>query len=287
MTSLSLSNRVRRASSVSTLAVVLAGCGGGAAVGPRPVLTVGSATLGIDAYVYPGDEAMAAWKAEAPYRWTGYYLAAPCHRNASWMGRRDALARMGWGIAVIYVGQQDWTRPDTAAAAVPDTSSTSAAPRPVGQCSTSLLTDSRGAADADDAIARAAGDGFAPGTTLFLDVERVASVSPALETYVRAWVGRVLAEGRFRPGMYVHAANAQRLYDVAQAVYSARGLADRPRFWIATPAGFSRDRSPTDVGFPFADAWQGELGRSETWGSHPVTVDVSVSSPSFPSGTTP
>jgi hypothetical protein len=273
---------------------LLGGCAGGATVSPSPgpapsgrITIPGNTALGIDAYQYPGDAAMRDWKAQSPYSWTGYYLAAPCHRDATWMGRRDALARMGWGIAVVFVGQQDWARPDTAAAPAPaprDTTAAPAAPKPPPQCSSSLLTEPRGTADADTAMARAAADGFAPGTTVFLDVERVASVSPALETYVRAWLARVLADGRFRPGMYVHAANAQRLYDIAQAAYSARGLAERPRFWIATPAGFSRDRTPADVGFPFADAWQGVIHQSETWGTHPITVDVSVSTPGFPSG---
>ena len=281
------------------VSALLAACGGGATVAPGPTpapgsmpapgqrITIGASTvLGMDAYQYPGDEAMRDWKAQSPYTWTGYYLAAPCHRDATWMGRRASLERMGWGIAPIFVGQQDWPKQDTAAAptqpAAPDSSST---PKPPPQCSASLLTQERGTADADTALARAARDGFPAGTTIFLDVERVAAVSPALETYVRAWLARVLADGRYRGGMYVHASNAQRLYDIAQSAYSARGLADRPRFWVATPANFTRERSPADVGFPFADAWQGIIHQSETWGTHAITVDVSVSTPSFPSGT--
>jgi hypothetical protein len=67
--------------------------------------------LGFDTYAYPGDEIMQAWKHEdVPYHWVGYYLSAPCHRDSSWVGTRQRLVDMGWGLAVIYVGQQTWDR---------------------------------------------------------------------------------------------------------------------------------------------------------------------------------
>lgn len=67
--------------------------------------------LGFDTYAYPGDKAMMAWRQDgAPYEWVGYYLpSAPCHKGESWAGKRDTLASMGWGTAVIYVGQQVWS----------------------------------------------------------------------------------------------------------------------------------------------------------------------------------
>jgi hypothetical protein len=66
--------------------------------------------LGFDTYHYPGEAVMRAWHAEAPYEWVGYYLPAPCHKGRSWMGKRESLATMGWGMAVIYVGQQTWSK---------------------------------------------------------------------------------------------------------------------------------------------------------------------------------
>src|SRR2546423_14332691 len=52
---------------------------------------------------------MRAWlTADKPYRWVGYYLSAPCHSDSSWEGKRQTLSEMGWGMAVIYVGQQTW-----------------------------------------------------------------------------------------------------------------------------------------------------------------------------------
>lgn len=70
--------------------------------------------LGFDTYAYPGDQVMRAWRhRDVPYEWVGYYLPAPCHKGRSWVGKRERLADMGWGMAVIYVGQQTWDRTPT------------------------------------------------------------------------------------------------------------------------------------------------------------------------------
>ncbi len=67
--------------------------------------------LGFDTYAYPGDDVMRAWRHDdVPFEWVGYYLPAPCHKGRTWMGKRARLANMGWGMAVIYVGQQTWDR---------------------------------------------------------------------------------------------------------------------------------------------------------------------------------
>jgi hypothetical protein len=113
-------------------------------------------------------------------------------------------------------------------------------------------------------------------------VERVRAVSPALAGYVRAWTERVLTQGRYRPALYVHAYNAQALYDVARVPYDSRGLGGRPLFWVASTAGFTRESAPADVGFAFADAWQGQFHVTETYGGYPLMIDVNVSTPQFP-----
>jgi len=66
--------------------------------------------VGFDTHTYPGTPVMRAWKEApgAPYSWVGFYLPSPCHANASWSGKRDTLQKMGWGLAVVYVGQQTW-----------------------------------------------------------------------------------------------------------------------------------------------------------------------------------
>jgi hypothetical protein len=70
--------------------------------------------LGFDTYKYPGDDVMLAWRHDdVPYEWVGYYLPAPCHDGRTWVGKRERLADMGWGMAVIYVGQQTWDKKPT------------------------------------------------------------------------------------------------------------------------------------------------------------------------------
>jgi len=299
--------RPRAAIAAALLAISACAPSGPAGPGPsgtNPAQTSGT-PLGFDTSIYPGDAAMRAWRTASPYRWVGYYLPAPCHRDPSWSGKRASLQQMGWGTAVVYLGQQDWvnaapaqpappapltpapvpapadsTRPDSAAA--PVAPAAPALPAEPGQCATVRLTTQQGTAEADDAIAKAQAEGFAPGTAIFLDVERVRAVSPALAGYVRAWVERVLTQGRYRPALYVHAFNAQALFDVARVPYDSRGLTTRPLFWVASPAGFARDRAPADLGFAFADAWQGQFHVTETYGGFPLMIDVNVSTAQFP-----
>src|SRR5215210_4404303 len=67
--------------------------------------------LGFDTGNYPGDDAMRAWRTgNSPYSWTGYYLKSPCHQDDGWSGKRQTLTGMGYGLAVLYVGQQTWGR---------------------------------------------------------------------------------------------------------------------------------------------------------------------------------
>jgi hypothetical protein len=71
--------------------------------------------LGFDTYAYPGDEVMRAWRhKDVPYEWVGYYLPAPCHKGRTWVGKRERLVEMGWGMAVVYVGQQTWEKTPSA-----------------------------------------------------------------------------------------------------------------------------------------------------------------------------
>jgi hypothetical protein len=313
---------------LSCTAALLAGC---ASAAPRPVaipqpnpapapapptaaappLPVPAAYPGFDTGIYPGDAALQAWRSASPYRWTGYYLTAPCHRDASWSGRRAALEAMGWGLAVIYVGQQDWAQQPSRAAqppvdsaatpAVPPTVPTappasvppapappaaaSAQPTAPPACSASQLTPARAQTDGDDAIARAAAEGFAPGSVIYLDVERVQRVSPALLAYVQGWAERLLAEGRYLPGLYVHRLNASELLAAAGAAWSARGRAGTPPLWVASPGGFARELTPAASGVAAAQVWQGALDATQSWGGVTLRVDENVAerpSPSAP-----
>lgn len=66
------------------------------------------AHAGMDTSTYPGDGKMAALLATTNLRWCGFYLApAPSHPNRTWMDRREHLVRAGWGLAPLYLGQQE------------------------------------------------------------------------------------------------------------------------------------------------------------------------------------
>ena len=267
--------------------------------------------LGFDTFAYPGDEAMRAWlTAEKPYRWVGYYLPAPCHQDASWEGKRPILSGMGWGMAVIYVGQQTWGRTPGQKVAV-----TRYVTRRVRQvrkrngrrvvryvrkrvpvrvmvvprasrgatCSTQFVSAARGTADANDAIAKTAAEGFANGTSIFLDLERMDHVPKAMRDYYRAWTARIVEDGRFRPAYYAHSFNANMIYRDVKRVLSGVGINSDPPFWIASARGFATDKDPTEVGHSFAQVWQGVLDVVETHNGVRLPIDVNVAQLPSPS----
>lgn len=267
--------------------------------------------LGFDTFAYPGDGAMHAWlTADKPYKWVGYYLSAPCHTDTSWQGKRATLTGMGWGLAVIYVGQQTWGR--TPGAKVPVTHYVTKRVRHVrtshgerrvsyvrmrvpvrvlvtprasrnASCSTQFVTAARGTADANDAIAKTAAEGFAPGTSIFLDIERMDAVPAAMRDYYRAWTKRVVDDGRFKPAFYAHSFNADLIYTDVKQVLTAAGLSEDPPFWIARGQGFAEDKDPSEVGHVFAQVWQGVLDVVETHNGVKLPIDVSVAASPSPS----
>ena len=234
--------------------------------------------LGFDTNVYPGDAAMQAWRDAGRYEWVGYYLPAPCHKDDSWAGTRDRLVEQGWGLAVIYVGQQTWGRTPR-----PFSSAAERAARRGDECSADFVHGSRGAVDANDAIARTAAEGFPRGTIVFLDVERMERVPRVMRDYYREWTARVLADGRYRPGVYVHAHNAEVMHDDLVRVYAAAGVAEEPTIWVASGRNFSKDKFPADVGHHFADVWQGMLDVVEKHNGVRIPIDVNVAAVASPS----
>jgi glycoside hydrolase-like protein len=269
--------------------------------------------LGFDTSKYPGDDAMQAWRDDGDYEWVGYYLPdAPCHKDTSWAGKRETLARMGWGLAVVYVGQQTWGRTpgepvlvtkyvkqrvrhvakhhgrrvvSYTTKRVPVKMLVQPRAEPNSSCSTQLVSGTRGRVDADDAIARTQSEGFPRGTVIFLDVEHMTTVPQAMRDYYREWTARVLEDGRYRPGFYTHTANAALVYDDVKAVYDSLNVGDTPRFWVAGNTGeFAPGKAPTDVGHAFAAVWQGVLDHVEERNGHRFPIDVNVAATSSPSG---
>jgi hypothetical protein len=236
--------------------------------------------VGFDTHTYPGTATMRAWKETpgAPYSWVGYYLPSPCHANASWTGKRDTLQAMGWGLAVVYVGQQSWGKTPRRLSA-----SALATLRKRTSCSADLLSASEGSANADEAVLRASNEGFQKGAILFLDLERMEKVQPAMRDYYKAWVARMIATNQYRPGVYVHQHNAQQIFTDVQAVFAAAGDTETPRFWIAGGKDFDEGRAPQDVGFAFAGVWQGVIDVARSVANLKLPVDVNVASWRSPS----
>lgn len=261
--------------------------------------------LGFDTNIYPGDKAMDAWRESGDYEWVGYYLKAPCHSDGSWSGTRDRLVDKGWGLAVIYVGQQTWGGKLTSAAATKKPAaaakskksksshkargrtmtrrSTAPVAKAGARCSAVFVNSMQGQIDARDAIAKASGEGFPKGTVVFLDVEYMTSVQKPMRDYYRAWTRTVLADGRYQPGIYAHTRNAQTIYSDVSDVYDDLGIDTEPPFWIAGSNGFSPGRAPTDVGHKFASAWQGALDVVRTHNGVKLPIDISVASVASPS----
>lgn len=267
--------------------------------------TVRASHLGFDTNVYPGDAAMNAWRQSGAYEWVGYYLPAPCHSDASWSGKRARLVNTGWGLAVIYVGQQTWGK------RLSDTperhtirrvvykktkhgrrkrvirTMTRESKVPVAKtgdgCSASFVNAAQGRLDARDAIAKARHEGFAKGTVIFLDVEYMETLPQRMRDYYSAWAAAVLADGRYRPGIYAHTKNASTIYDDVSDVYDKAGVQDDPPFWVAGSRGFAPGRAPTDVGHAFASVWQGLLDVVRTHNGISLPVDLSVASVASPS----
>ncbi len=270
----------------------------GMVVGPVPAPRESTNYPGFDTSIYPGDASMAAWrKPGSPYGWVGYYLAAPCHRDPSWMGRRATLMQMGWGLAVLYVGQQTFeglafrdVTPERSSVVRPSARAGIMTPPTVAEiesgvvtCSRTLLTTEQGTTDAIDAVTKTASEGFPNGTVIYLDIEPMQSIPASMDSYYRAWVQQVLAGGRFRPGIYVSKSNAQAIYEGVARAYADMHATGSAVFWVSSTSGFSLDKSPEDVGVAFAQVWQGMLDVAQTWNGVGINIDVDVAAMPSPS----
>lgn len=254
--------------------------------------------LGFDTNIYPGDEAMRKWKAGSPYEWVGYYLPAPCHKDPSWSGKRERLEAMGWGIAVIYVGQQVWsgiprnpgityiTRRVRAGgtARKPKYRTVRESRRvAIGECAAARVDQAHGVREADDAIAKTVAEGFPSGTVIYLDIERVEVMPQRMRDYYMAWTERVLADGRFHVGAYVHTHNANVVFADMKSVFEKHGVAEDPHMWVAKGKGFHPAAIPEEVGHAFAMAWQGVLDVTRKYAGISLPIDENVSDRPNPS----
>ena len=267
--------------------------------------------MGFDTGAYPGDDAMRAWRTgNSPYKWTGYYLPSPCHQDEGWSGKRETLASMGYGLAVLYVGQQTWGRkpgvPHMERVSVPKKVTSyvgrgrrrhkvtrtvmrtvlrkAPPPAPDATCNADFVSGARGMREGVDAANRTAREGFPRGTTIFLDLERMDVLHQAMRDYYSAWTRAVLDDGRYVPGIYVHTYNANTVYNDVKSVYQSVGVSSEPPFWVAgNTAEFAPGKTPADVGHAFAAVWQGVLDKVEERNGHRMPIDVSVAATPSPS----
>lgn len=228
---------------------------------------------GFDTSIYPGDEIARRWQSGSPYRWIGYYLPAPCHRETSWVGKRQVLTGMGWGIAILYVGHQAFE-----GTAAPD----GTAGGPV-LCSRTLLTEEQGRRDARDAATQAQREGFASGSVIFLDIESMRVIPDSMRAYYGAWQREMLADGRYTPGTYAHQRNAVPLFEIARSAYAHAGRRETPPFWVAGGKSFSLDRPAWSIGLPFVRIWQGALDVDRSWSGSTLRIDENVATSPSPS----
>jgi hypothetical protein len=208
----------------------------------------GEPRAGFDTAFYPGDTAMRTWKESSPYSFVGYYLAAPVHPNASWMGKRATLSAMGWDIVVIYVGRQS---AGPGSSTPPDTES--------------------GERHGADALAKTQSEGFPAGTVVYLDIEPLDHVPVNMIEYILAWL-RQFAGSAYRTGLYCHVKNAVELQQ------RTAGAGVPPAFWVSGSKrtfqpGVSR---PEESGIAFAAMWQGTFNQKKTFGGITINIDENV-----------
>jgi hypothetical protein len=244
---------------------------------PSPMATdyTKGSYVGFDTHTYPGDATMKAWKETpgSPYKWVGYYLPAPCHNDQSWVGKREILQKLGWGVAIVYVGQQTWGKtPRNLTSAERD------ALRKKNDCQTDLISAEEGKLNAEQATREAESQGCAEGSIVFLDIERMQTIPPAMRDYYKAWTVRMLDLGKYKPGVYTHNFNAAQIFNDVKGVFVAAGDTTTPRFWIAGGKGFDTEAAPQDVGYAFAGVWQGVLDVARSVANIKLPVDVNVAS---------
>jgi hypothetical protein len=208
---------------------------------------------GFDRSQYPGDSIMSWMKANTNLIWCGYYLApAPSHPDTSWMHRRNALVAAGWGIAPIYVGQQV-TGPGSHQA-----------------------SGENGVTDGNQAASLMKGEGFPPGSYVYLDLENGPPMTQPLTDYVANWCDAVSATA-YRPGIYCS-------HLLALTIHTLRSQCRIWGFKVSTtqthpvPQPFP-DPHPSGCGYLGAYAWQ--LGQSCQINVPPAalsTLDVDLNS---------
>jgi hypothetical protein len=211
---------------------------------------------GLDTDQFCGLDATKALAAETNVAWLGYYLEAPSHSNAGWMGNRASLIAQGFGLCPIYVGQQT-----------------------IGPGSHNV-TAAQGTLDGLDCAAKMASEGFPAGSFAYLDLENGAPFGAAQSAYVSAWASAFEGAG-YAPGAYCS-------HIMAHAVAAANPAV---RIWAFNVPSVTRTVAvypfptpdPSLSGYSAAVMWQREQNVSISGPGFSLVVDLDTSSLADPS----
>jgi hypothetical protein len=134
--------------------------------------------LGFDANDYPGDEALPVLR--RTFTFSGYWLnAPPGAKTNSWIGKRAALLKNGFGFLVLFNGRLS------------------------KELQPPVDPSDLGARDAELAVAAARREGFSAETltVIYLDIEEGGRMLPPQIKYIEGWKSRVESRG-FVAGVY-------------------------------------------------------------------------------------
>ncbi|HEY5057065.1 MAG TPA: glycoside hydrolase domain-containing protein [Acidobacteriaceae bacterium] len=135
---------------------------------------------GFDANQYPGDDQLATLHKQ--FAFTGYWLNNPPGATSNpWAGKREALARAGFGFLVAFNGRLD---------------NEILAAQKTGKPPAAFARQ-----DAAVAVAAARREGFLAGTIIFLDQEEGGRMLPEQAAYLLGWTEAVAATV-YKPGVY-------------------------------------------------------------------------------------
>jgi hypothetical protein len=145
----------------------------------KPFETSGT-YIGFDNNDYPGEEALPVLRRH--FAFVGYWLNNPPGENHnSWLGKRDALFRNGFGFIVLANGRLE--------AEIKKAKRTGVTPAALGT------------KDAAVAVAAAQREHFPAHTIIFLDQEEGGRLTPDQSAYLLAWTEGVAHSG-YLPGAY-------------------------------------------------------------------------------------
>ena len=187
---------------------------------------------------------------------------------------------MGWGLAVVYVGQQTWGRtPRTL------TPQRLAQMQKSGKtCNADLIYGRarprrRGRRDRRDA------EGGIPRALDRLPRHRADGEDAAGDARLLSRLGEAAARatGATAPACTCTSTTPRRSTTTCKAEFAAAGVDEEPRIWVASGRGFEEGKAPQDVGFAFAGVWQGMIDVARTVADIKLPLDVNVSTWESPS----